>query len=442
MSAILDIFTDQLIRTATLALAHSLWQGTVIALLLWLYLRSSRSAPATRYAVSFLAIIILAATPILTYSLISLDTPAPSYTTTEYVPRAQKQTQTQTQPQAHANGADLPAEPPISQNNGTNPDTQPASAKPAPAKSSEHHVTASTLTTLKHHWPRILFTAYILGVAAMLIRLLAHLTGTLTLKRSLTPDTDPDRNAVLTALASRARIARNITLALSNRVLVPCTVGLIKPVIILPASLITGLDENQLRAVLAHELMHIKRHDWICTILQMLIEALLFFNPATWWIGRQIRLEREAACDRSALSSRITPRDYARLLFDFASAHKTKAVAPAFSSANPPQLTERIKRLLTPTYRSAAIRPGIIPSVIVIAFFILAFVYFHKATESTLKYVGENLSPQQRAQTMQQISEDYSDNTSLLPEDQKITVSGTITTEDNKPLPNPYLQRL
>ena len=69
---------------------------------------------------------------------------------------------------------------------------------------------------------------------------------------------------------------------------------------------------EHLRAVLAHELAHVRRYDHLVNLCQMLVEALLFFNPAVWWLSRQIRIEREACCDAAAIAASGGPHDYAR----------------------------------------------------------------------------------------------------------------------------------
>ena len=79
-------------------------------------------------------------------------------------------------------------------------------------------------------------------------------------------------------------------------------VGWLRPVILLPASALTGLAPSQLEAVIAHELAHIRRHDYLVNLFQTTVETLLFYHPASWWISRQIRAEREHCCDDVAVS--------------------------------------------------------------------------------------------------------------------------------------------
>lgn len=117
---------------------------------------------------------------------------------------------------------------------------------------------------------------------------------------------EPVHLAWIEALESLQRhfeISRPVRLCASALAEVPAVIGWLRPVILLPVTAITGLDESQLRAILAHELAHIRRHDYLVNLLQSGVETLLFYHPAVWWVGRQIRLEREHCCDDMAIAA-------------------------------------------------------------------------------------------------------------------------------------------
>lgn len=103
------------------------------------------------------------------------------------------------------------------------------------------------------------------------------------------------------ALRAAFGITRTVVVKLSADVVVPFTARLLKPVIWLPLSLLTQLPREQVEALLAHELAHIARMDWLWNGVQCVIESLLFFHPAAWWLGQRIRQEREHACDDLAV---------------------------------------------------------------------------------------------------------------------------------------------
>ena len=87
----------------------------------------------------------------------------------------------------------------------------------------------------------------------------------------------------------------------SNILDIPAAVGFFKPVILLPASTLIGLTPNQLELILAHELAHIQRRDYLVNLLQTLAETLLFYHPVVWWVSSIIRQEREHICDDMTL---------------------------------------------------------------------------------------------------------------------------------------------
>jgi len=97
-------------------------------------------------------------------------------------------------------------------------------------------------------------------------------------------------------------------------VLVPSVVGWLRPVVLAPATLATGLSPDQIRGLLAHELAHVRRHDYLVNVAQCVIESLLFFHPVTWWLSGRVRAEREFCCDDIAVAVGGGALAYARTL--------------------------------------------------------------------------------------------------------------------------------
>src|SRR6185295_4749276 len=93
-------------------------------------------------------------------------------------------------------------------------------------------------------------------------------------------------------VAGRVKLRRVVRVLQSSLVHVPMAIGYFKPVVLVPLGLVTGLPASQLEAILAHELAHIRRHDYLVNVLQTLIETLFFYHPAIWWLSNQIRSER------------------------------------------------------------------------------------------------------------------------------------------------------
>jgi beta-lactamase regulating signal transducer with metallopeptidase domain len=149
--------------------------------------------------------------------------------------------------------------------------------------------------------------------------------------------------AAVDRLALSGRVSRRVTVIVTTLIESPATVGWLRPVILLPPALLTGLSASQIEAILAHELAHIRRHDYFVNLLQMAAETLLFYHPAVWWASRQIRVERELCCDDFAVRASGNPQDYAHAL----AAVARHAVSVATIGASGPSLTNRVRRLVT-----------------------------------------------------------------------------------------------
>jgi beta-lactamase regulating signal transducer with metallopeptidase domain len=188
--------------------------------------------------------------------------------------------------------------------------------------------------------------AYLLGVLLMLGRVGAILVGGQRLRRASSRVDDPKILAALSRAARAMGMAFTPAVAFCRRVGVPAVVGVLRPMILLPLALGSGLSAAQIEMVLAHELAHIRRWDGLVNLLQRLIEAALFFHPAVWWVSRRIRIEREHCCDDLVLRAGGEPLDYADTLVRMAA----RAVAPVPAGAlgatgRPSQLRGRILRM-------------------------------------------------------------------------------------------------
>jgi beta-lactamase regulating signal transducer with metallopeptidase domain len=113
--------------------------------------------------------------------------------------------------------------------------------------------------------------------------------------------------------------------------------------VLLPISAVTHMPPAQLEALLAHELAHIRRHDYLANLLQTAVETLLFYHPAVWWVSDRIRAERENCCDDAALRVVKDPITYARALATLEEMRSPRlALAPA---GNGGDLMDRIRRI-------------------------------------------------------------------------------------------------
>jgi beta-lactamase regulating signal transducer with metallopeptidase domain len=199
-----------------------------------------------------------------------------------------------------------------------------------------------------------LLVGWMIGVALLTVRLVTGWVWVQRLKSHGTSAPVP-LCAVVEKLAGRLHIARAVRVVQSTAVDVPTVMGWLKPVLLLPASALAGLTPMQLEAVLAHELAHIRRHDYLVNLLQTAVETLLFYHPAVWWVSRQIRVERENCCDDLAVSLCGDRVLYAQALADL---EQLRGSADRFvMAANGGSLVHRVRRLLgAPSHAGAT--PG------------------------------------------------------------------------------------
>jgi beta-lactamase regulating signal transducer with metallopeptidase domain len=284
----------------TQALLGSLWQGALLALLAALLLAAlARSSAALRHAVGMVLLLAMALLPL--YTVLSLLS-AGSVSTAAHL--------TASTPHAIAT-MDLLAP-------------------------GAHLIAAPT-------WLPWLWFA---GVVPMLRRLVGGGWMVRTLDRRVYEMPAPIWLARIDALRHAMGIRRDVAVRLLRGVGLPCSARVWRPVIWLPISMLTRLTAEQIEALLAHELAHIRRLDWIWNGLQRVIEALLFYQPCVWWLSRRIRQERENACDDLAVSA---CGDALVLAEALATLEQLRTPAHVFTlSANGGSHLQRITRLLFP----------------------------------------------------------------------------------------------
>lgn len=165
----------------------------------------------------------------------------------------------------------------------------------------------------------------------------------------------------LQRLATRMCVAQPVQMLESALATIPIVVGYLRPSILLPAGLLLAIPARQMEAILLHELAHIRRHDYLVNLLQTLVEGLLFYNPAVWWISRVIRTEREHCCDDLAVAASDAggAYEYALALTALEGCRSATRLESATSvAATGGNLMERVRRLLYPQQQSRPVMAG------------------------------------------------------------------------------------
>ena len=316
MNTLFGILHHPLTHRIGWALLHSLWQGALVGAVFALvrFALPNRSANA-RYVAGCLSLGLLSAFPVLTL----LVGPLPSVAPDSEAPAL--------------SAFQIAAVPALSLAN-----TQ--SSHDGNATSSFWHQSAAILGQAAP----LLAAAWLLGVAFFSARLTRSWWWVRNIRHRDNKPLDPPWMETLNGLRRRLGVSRPVCLLKSALVEVPTVIGWFHPVILLPATTITGLTPGQLEALLAHELAHVRRLDYVVNAFQCVVETLMFYHPVAWWISRSIREERENCCDDLVIQVCGDRLAYARALATMEGLRgKLPDLVPAASGGS---LLNRIRRLL------------------------------------------------------------------------------------------------
>jgi bla regulator protein BlaR1 len=223
-------------------------------------------------------------------------------------------------------------------------------------------------TYFNDHMPLIV-VVWFMGMVVFLLRMLGGLAYVEYLKNRFTGELPASWQDQLEQLSNKLSLKRKVRLLESALVTVPMVIGWLKPVILIPVGAVNGLTMEQAEAVLAHELAHISRNDFLWNLLQSLVEVLFYFNPAVWWLSAVIRNERENCCDDVALELCENRLVYAKALVEIQEQNKNRkpGMALAFSGRRR-QMLNRISRILNhPQNKSKIMEKFVITSLLLLA---------------------------------------------------------------------------
>ena len=308
-----------LLRAGGFALLHSLWQGAALGLLLALLLRLLRGQAAlVRYRLAALALALMVGLSAFTFGeycgLFSWSAGAQAV---------------RALPAAALPPLPLSAGLAVAAGQGW-----PAGLVPAVRFLEQH------LATLALLW--------LLGFSVMAGRLLLSWIYVRQLRRTRLSAVPAAWQHCLDQLVRRAKLGPNVRLQVSARVPSPVVIGYLKPLILLPLALLGELSPAAMEMLLAHELAHIIRRDYVFNVLQAIAEALFFYHPAVWYIAAVLHAERENCCDDLATELGGNPQALARALATLAELSLAAPAVPALclaASGVPGSVLHRVRRL-------------------------------------------------------------------------------------------------
>src|SRR5688572_1042033 len=274
-----DVLAHPLAEPLGWTLAHSTWQFAAVAALLAVALTLlRRRAAQARYVAACAALAACAAAAVVTFAMLD--------------------------------GDDVRAVGPLSHSGLVVVPSDPAMIPPAPTPAP---APADLLQRVEPLLPW-LSLAWVAGVCALSLRNAGAWLRVRALRRRAEPLTCAPWPNVFERVCRTMRVSRPVALAHSEAVDAPGVVGWLKPLVLVPAAALSGLPPQHLEALLAHELAHVRRNDYLVNLLQTALETLLFYHPAVWWVSRVIRREREHCCDDLAAAACGSRKTFAHAL--------------------------------------------------------------------------------------------------------------------------------
>ena len=307
MSNLASWISPEVLRTLGWTLLHFLWQGAGLAALFAVASAVCRSASA-RYALAVGALVLMLASPVVTFMWL----------------HAQANPAVRTGAEGAMTGAAM----------STQNATAPSGSHAAMIAGTRSEPATGML------W---LVEAWFLGVLLLSLRTAGGLFLIERMRRKEIRPVAAELYARCMALQRRMGLDRVIRYCECHRLDAPAVLGWLRPVVLLPVRALTGLNEEQIEAVIAHELAHIRRFDCFVNLFQIATETLLFYHPAVWWVSQRVRAEREHCCDDEAIAICGDAVNYARAL----TLMEEWRTAPALMmAANRSPLRERVLRVL------------------------------------------------------------------------------------------------
>ncbi|WP_299817945.1 M56 family metallopeptidase [uncultured Pontibacter sp.] len=333
MNHILNLFSETVVQALGWTLLHSLWQGALLAIILsLLMLVLHRHSSKTRYTIAAGALLFQVLVSAVTFDHYYF-LPAPETAETNLVFGAS---------------------------------TAPATSVAAPASFWEAPLDTAKVY-FEQHMPLIV-TFWLMGLVLMALRFIGGLAYTQRLRHYKTTPLSEKWQQRLVALRQELGMSKVVRLVESGLVKVPVAIGYTKPVILLPIGAVTGLSQAQVEAILAHELAHILRRDYLFNILQSIVDIIFFYHPAMWWISGLVRDERENCCDDIAVAVCGSNLTYARALAELEAMRLPAGPALALAFAGKRgTLISRIKRLVGKQSMRPTFAEGFMAALIMVA---------------------------------------------------------------------------
>jgi len=313
MKTLVTFIPDNLIHALGWTIFHSLWQGMIIGLILFLVFRYRRNISSqTRYLLGVFALAAILISSLLTFFIAYHPLPSQA----EFVSLSSS---------SISSLANIPE--------GTDE--------------------LSILDPISSGWQQSVIRTFdfvsitwFIGVLLLIFRLAGGMRVIHGIRRQGVSPLSAAWEERMQLLAHKTGLHRSVTYLKSHTVKVPTVIGILRPVILIPAMIISGLPAEQLETIIVHELAHIKRNDFLINIVQSIMEALFFYHPVVWIISENVRQEREKCCDDYAVKVCGKVSLYIKALACLSEMQISSAIPSVAITGNKKNIIHRVERLI------------------------------------------------------------------------------------------------
>ncbi len=223
----------------------------------------------------------------------------------------------------------------------------------------------------------LIVLAWLLVIAFRCVQMLVGLRGVYILRHKGLSDAGEYWVGRLTELAASIQLTKPVRLIQSAIAKVPMVTGHLKPIILLPLGVLTALPQDEIEAILLHELAHIRRKDYLVNMLQNICEIIFFFNPAVLWVSSLIKDERENCCDDIAIGEVKNKKQFIHALISFQEYNLAANNYAVGFPGRKDHLLNRVKRIITNNNKSLTNmeKAFLATGIVILSFITLAFAH-------------------------------------------------------------------
>jgi beta-lactamase regulating signal transducer with metallopeptidase domain len=355
MNFITVIISEELTYALGNTLLHSLWQGAAVVLILTtIRLGLRRFSSNSNYLISVTALVLIFCMSVFTFI-------------------SSFQSKTTLKSELYQLS---PEETFLSQ------PSQVTQEKKLDNKANHFQAGINSITNYFYLYLPLIVTIWLSGLLVQSFRFAGGFLYNQRLKINKTNKVAPAWESRFQALCQKTGISQTVRLLESAIIKIPIVIGHLKPIILLPIGMISQLPQNQVEAILIHELAHIKRKDYLLNLFQSIIDILFFYHPAVKWISAIVSEERENCCDDIAINISGDKLNFAKALVNIQSSQFNSHNYVIAAVGKRRQLFQRISRLFSHPHTNSGLTEKLISTVIIVLCFITVAAhsqsYFYK----------------------------------------------------------------